>query len=163
MWEHEDFEVHGTQTSRKSLISRAVGLLESVTKTWREAVHFLHKRRGWTCLGAIILPGRLREVSPWDVASLPWQVLLLPDWILAWDKGLCRPPPCLSVISISTVSWTVTGYKQSKRIEEPGETGILAITQQWFSPFSNVEAFVDFDNIFLWPSSTHFFWRASSR
>ena len=30
-----------------------------------------------------------------DVASLLWQVLLLPDSVTAWDKGIYRPPSCL--------------------------------------------------------------------
>lgn len=52
-----------------------------------------------------------------DVASLLWQVLLLPDSVTAWDKGIYRPPSCLWIISVSVVSWTVMGYKQSRRIE----------------------------------------------
>ena len=51
------------------------------------------------------------------MASLLWQVLLLPDSVTAWDKGIYRPPSCLWIISVSLVSWTVMGYKQSKRIE----------------------------------------------
>lgn len=52
-----------------------------------------------------------------DVASLLWQVLLLPDLVTAWDKGIYRPPSCLWIISVSIVSWTVMGYKQSKLTE----------------------------------------------
>lgn len=52
-----------------------------------------------------------------DVASLLWQVLLLPDLVTAWDKGIYRPPSCFWIISVSIVSWTVIGYKQSKLTE----------------------------------------------
>lgn len=69
-------------------------------------------------LGAIILPGKRREdFHLTDVALLLWQVLLLPDLVTAWDKGIYGPPSCLWIISVSIVSWTVMGYKQSKLTE----------------------------------------------
>lgn len=58
-----------------------------------------------------------------DVASQLWQVLLLPDLVTAWDKGIYRPPSCLEIISVSVVSWAVIGYKQSKQIENPERFG----------------------------------------
>ena len=71
------------------------------------------------CLGAIILRVKLWEdftLLLWPCCF--WQVLLLPDLVTAWDKGIYRPPSCLWIISSSiVVSWTVMGYKQSKQIE----------------------------------------------
>lgn len=103
------------------------------------------------CLGGFHLPAG---------AELPWQVLLLPDLVTAWDKGIYRPPSCLWIISISVVSWVAMGSKQTDR--EAGAVCLWGLTEQWSLIPLSVEALVDFDNSFLWPKSSSFFWRESA-
>lgn len=98
--------------------SRVAGFPESVRESPRGKHAFsLQKRR----LGVLGSNHPARKAA-WgfhltDVASRLWQVLLLPDLVTAWDKGIYRPPSCLWIISVNAVSWTVIGYKQSKQIE----------------------------------------------
>ena len=87
-------------------------------------MHFLCKKKRSGALGnnhpASKATWRLHLT---DVALLLWQLLLLPDLVTAWDKGIYRPPSCLWTISVSVASWTMMGYKQIKQTENLGKFG----------------------------------------
>lgn len=117
IWKFSMYMEH-LQGQIMSLISRVAGLLQSVSKSWREKPAYSLQKERLDVLGS----NHPARKAAWgfyltDVTSLHWQVLLLPDLVTAWDKGIYRPPSCLWIISVSRVSWTVIRYKQSKQIE----------------------------------------------